>query len=528
MSGLARRLPAGLLALASVTCAVAAGSAGAATAAPPPAGASWTVYHRSPAGTGVAAPVTAVNTRARAWTSPTLDGQIFGEPLVWDGRVYVATQNDTVYALSAATGSVVWKAHLGSPVPAGSLPCGNITPTVGITGTPVIDPARGEIFVVADEMVNGTPAHMLVGLAAATGRREMTQDVDPPGADTAALLQRTGLNLDAGQVVLATGGNFGDCPSYRGHVVAVPETGGKPRVFTVDAAAGQSEGAIWMGGAAPVVDSRGHIWVSVGNGSVTSAGQAYDYSDSALELSPTLRLLHYFAPASWAADNSQDLDMSMAPALLPSGQVMLAGKSRIVYLLNGARLGGIGGQQATLDSACDDDIDGGPAVLGMTVYLPCLSGIVAVRATRSPPGLHLAWSSGTGGGPAIVAAGLVWTIGQNGMLYGLDPATGRVRQQASIGAVANHFPTPSVAGGLLLAAAATDVVAFSASGSGAVTPTAPATAPTTGATAPPASQASPPSGGLPAGAIAGIVASGLALIGGAGWLLWRRRITGHN
>ena len=189
--------------------------------------------------------------------------------------------------------------------------------------------------------------------------------------DTAALLQRTGLNLTAGQVVLAMGGNFGDCAAYRGRVIAVPEAGGKPRIFTVDAAAGQSQGAVWMGGAAPAVDSAGHVWVSVGNGSVHSSSERYDYSDSLLELSPTMRLLQYFAPRSWASDNAQDLDMSTGPVLLPSGQVLLAGKSRIAYLLNGAHLGGIGGAQASLGSVCDSDIDGGAAVVGMTVYLPC-------------------------------------------------------------------------------------------------------------------------------------------------------------
>jgi hypothetical protein len=99
----------------------------------------------------------------------------------------------------------------------------------------------------------------------------------------------------------------------------------------------------------------------------------------------------------------------------------------------------------------------------MTVYLPCLTGTIAVKAASSPPALHLRWSSGTGGGPPIVAAGLVWTIGQNGVLYGLAPATGKIKQQASIGTVANHFPTPSVAGGFLLAPAARDVVAFATS-----------------------------------------------------------------
>ncbi len=222
-----------------------------------------------------------------------------------------------------------------------------------------------------------------------------------------------------------------------------------------------------MGGAARAVDGTGRIWVSTGNGSVHAAGQAFDHSDAALELSPTLRLLQYFAPGSWASDNANDLDMSTVPVLLSDGQVLLTGKSRIVYLLNGAHLGGIGGQQAATGQVCGDDIDGGAAVAGTTAYLPCLSGIIAVRATRSPAAVSLLWSSGTGGGPPIIAAGLVWTIGQNGTLYGLDPATGKVRQQASIGAVANHFATPSVGAGLLLAPAADQVVAFTATASGA-------------------------------------------------------------
>jgi outer membrane protein assembly factor BamB len=441
-----------------------------------PAGSgSWTVYHGDPGGTGVAPPTSAVDTTTTRWTSPVLDGQLYGEPLVYAGRVYVATENDTVYALSAATGAVAWSAHLGRPVPAGSLPCGDISPTVGITGTPVIDPSRGEIFVVADELTGGSPAHRLVGLSTASGRIEMSQDVDPPGAVPADLLQRTGLTLDAGRVVFGMGGNYGDCATYRGRVVAVRETGGTPRYFTVDAAPGENQGAVWMGGAAPVVDANGDIWVSTGNGSVYSYQHAYDDSDSVLELSSSLRLLQFFAPTTWATNNSRDLDMSTAPVLLPDGQVVLAGKSRIVYLLSGAHLGGIGHQQATLGeagsaiigSACAEDIDGGAAVVGMTVYLPCLSGIIAVRATSSPPALHLLWSSGIGGGPPIVAAGLVWTIGQNGVLYGLDPGTGKVAQQVTIGTPANHFPTPSVGDGLLLAPSSDRVVAFAAPAPGA-------------------------------------------------------------
>ncbi len=532
-----RRAPRGLLGRAALYGAlvgagwlVASGYAGAATrtatSAPATAASSWTVYHGDAAGQGVAGTVSAVQTGSRAWTSPALDGEVYGEPLVSGSRVYLATENDTVYALSASTGAVVWSRHLATPVPASSLPCGDISPTVGITGTPVVNPARGEIFVVADELVNGAPAHTLVGLALASGTVEMTQDVDPPGASTAALLQRTGLTLAGGRVVFGMGGNDGDCASYRGRVIAVPEAGGSPAIFTVDGAKGQSQGAIWMGGAAPAVDGQGDVWVSAGNGSVYKASRGYDDSDSVLELSPSMHLLQYFAPSDWPENNSRDLDMSAEPALLADGEVVLAGKAPTAYLLNGAHLGGIAGQQASLTGACAGDIDGGVAVSGDTVFLPCVSGTIAVRVTVSPPALHLVWSSGSGGGPPIVAGGLVWTIGQDGILYGLDPATGKVRQQAAIGGVANHFPTPSVGDGLLLAPATERVVAFRAgpagSGPAAAAPGVGA-GPTASARISEPAAASGSGGGLPAGAIAGIAVAAVVVIGGAGWLVWRRR-----
>ena len=443
----------------------AGGPALAATTTPVPTASteSWTVYHGDPEGAGVATGITGVSVTKPAWTSPALDGQLYGEPLVSGGQVFAATENDTVYALSATTGAVVWATHVGTPVPSSMLPCGDISPTVGITGTPVIDETRAEVFVVADEVVNGNAAHQLVGLSTATGKTELDQNVDPAGSTPTALLQRTALTLDAGRVVFGFGGNDGDCASYRGRVVAVPEGGGTSAVFTVDAATGDSQGAIWMGGAAPVVDAGGDIWVEAGNGSVYSSSQAYDDSDSVLELSPSLTLLQYFAPSSWPSDNAHDLDMSTAPALLSDGQVVAAGKARIVYLLDGTTLGGIGNQEASLPAACTSDIDGGVAVVGATVYLPCLNGPIAVQASASPAGVHLLWGAPVGGGPPIVAAGLVWTIGQNGVIYGLDPSTGAVREQATIGAPANHFPTPSVGAGLLLAPAADRIVAFTAS-----------------------------------------------------------------
>jgi outer membrane protein assembly factor BamB len=173
-------------------------------------------------------------------------------------------------------------------------------------------------------------------------------------------------------------------------------------------------------------------------------------------------LIQYFAPSNWADNNAQDLDMSTAPVLLSDGQVVLAGKSRIVYLLNGSHLGGIGHEETSLASGCSEDIDGASVAVGLVVFLPCLAGTQAVRVGTSPASLNLLWQSSNAGGPPIYAAGLVWSIGANGVLYGLSPSTGAIRQQAQVGTAANHFPTPSVGDGLLAVTSTDQVVAFRA------------------------------------------------------------------
>ena len=294
---------------------------------------SWTVYHGNVAGTGVATGLASVSTQSPRWISPSLNGELYGEPLVEGNAIYVATETNYVYALSSSTGHVLWSHQVAPPVPSSALPCGDIVPDVGITGTPVIEPARHELFVLADEMLSGHPHHVLVGLDLANGALKLRRDVDPAGSDPAALLQRTGLTLDRGRIVFAMGGNYGDCASYRGSVISVAESGANQETFTVDNRPGDSQGAIWMGGAAPVVDSSGNVWVSTGNGSVHSGGQAYDDSDGVLELSASMHLAQYFAPSDWPANNAADLDMSTAPVLLGTSQVLLAGKSALPTFL---------------------------------------------------------------------------------------------------------------------------------------------------------------------------------------------------
>ena len=344
--------------------------------------------------------------------------------------------------------------------------CGDVTPVVGVTSTPVIDMSRKEVFVVAfesgsDGSSSGGPSHHLVGLNLTTGKKLLDQIVDPPASLPLTQLQRPGLALDEGRVVIGFGGNDGDCGDYHGWVVSVPETGGADDNFEVDAASGDRQGAVWMGGASPVVDASGNVWVSVGNGSVTSSNSPYDDSDSVLELSAKMELEQYFAPASWPSDNASDLDLgSTSPALLSDGLVLEVGKAGIGFLMRRSALGGIGGELASAQ-VCPGVADGGDAVLGSVVYVPCATGVTEVAVSASPPSLTVKWraASGSSGSP-IVASGDVWSLDRDGTLFAISESSGNTLFQASVGSEATHFPTPTVADGLLFAPADQQVVAF--------------------------------------------------------------------
>ena len=233
------------------------------------------------------------------------------------------------------------------------------------------------------------------------------------------------------------------------------------RTFEVDAAPGDDQGAVWMGGGAPAIDAKGDIWFAAGNGSVNTSGSPYDGSDSVVELSPTLQEIQSFAPADWASNNAHDRDLgSGVPALLPDGLVVQGGKSQTIYVLSGAKLGGVGGQLAAVGSICNSNVDGGNAVSGTVVFMPCLSGIVAVECRRAHRRRDC---SGTRRGcpvPRILAGGLVWAMSLNGQVDGINPSSGAVRQEFHVGSVANHFPSPSAGDGRLFVPGLDQVFAF--------------------------------------------------------------------
>jgi outer membrane protein assembly factor BamB len=432
-------------------------------------GSNWTTYHGNAEATGVRAAHTKLLPSRRAWTSPFLDGQLYGEPLVTDGRVVVATENDTVYVMAANSGHILWSRHLATAVPSHYLPCGDISPEVGITGTPVVDLTRHEIFVDADTLISGPPAsggveasHRLFGLDLFTGKVELDEPAMPnDGEDQLAQLQRPGLALDDGFVVIAYGQNEGDCPGpngpAHGYVVSIPETGGRLHYFQLGR--GQDRGAVWMGGGSPVVDPQGNVYVASGDGYDLGIAQPYDDSDAVLELSPRMHLESIFYLNDWQTLSGDDLDLGTGNPVLVDGFVFQVGKTDIAYLLRQGHLGGEDGEVASL-SMCRGNPDGGRAVEGSVVYVPCPNGVTAVKVSTTAPYLKQLWTDndGAAGGP-IIADGLVWTIGDDAV-HGLNPANGDEVLSIPFGAYANHFPTPSVGDGLLLVPGTDQVFAF--------------------------------------------------------------------
>ena len=413
-------------------------------------GGNWTTYHQDNIRSGVE-PSPDVSAAHFAWSGSTLlDADVYAEPLVCSNAVYVATEENTVYAINASTGAIIWHTHLGTPVTSSTLPCGDIGPTTGITGTPVIDVATGILYAVA---FLSTDQHVLFGVNVGNGSVVSQVVVDPPGADPTAEQERGALAIANGYVYVVYGGLFGDCGDYHGWVVAAPLSGsGGLLSYMVPT---HREGGIWAV-AGLAIAPNGDLYVTTGNGDSTTT---FDHGDAVIELSPTLSEIGYFAPTNWATLNSQDDDLgTVAPTLLPNGEVFQVGKEGVGYLLSGTNLGGIGGQIANI-TVCSSAY-GGTAEVGMSVFVPCVDGIVDVVAGTTS--LSVAWqTSSFDAGSPIVTGNVVWAVNiPRAMLLGFNISTGKQVFSFPLDS-ADHFISPAAAPGALFVAGGSQLYALS-------------------------------------------------------------------
>jgi putative pyrroloquinoline-quinone binding quinoprotein len=418
--------------------------------------ADWDTYHGNRQRTGYAPTLKTVTSTPKSVWSLTLDGAVYGSPITVAGGVkIVATENNTVYRISE--NKVVWRHHLGAPVPLSSLPCGNINP-LGITGTPTYDPSTRTIIVVA-ELANPF-RHVAVGLNPSTGAQRWYRTVDVPssvaGITPRAMQQRGALLVSGRRVYVPYGGLAGDCSSYKGSVVGLdldhPGTAALWH-FTVPTT---REAGIWTP-PGPSENPGGGLLVSVGNGETGNNGP-YDFSDSVLKISSE-HIVDSFSPSTWRSDNLNDLDLgSQGPAIMGS-RVFIAGKSGTVYVLNRSALGGIGGQVSQrTDLNCRSF--GGTAVLGNVVYVPCTNGVRAIRvnADGSMTALWQAPSNITGS--PVIGGGRLWVLDTGaGRLHLLNPTTGADQLSLSVGAV-NRFATPALYGNAVFVGTLSGIRAF--------------------------------------------------------------------
>lgn len=311
-----------------------------------------------------------------------VDGLIYAQPLYvanvmipslgsTHNLLLVVTMADTVFAFDADTGAQIWKRDYKSatvaavPLPdilGGTPNYGDIdaSSTVGIQGTPVIDPSTNTMYFVTrtKETTNTvtTYAQRLRALNIATG-----QDLAGSGAVITASvsngaggvvtfnpliqMQRPGLVITNGQIVVCWGAHE-DNAAYHGWVITfnkstLTQTGA---FVTEKTALG---GGVWQSGRAPGFLANGDIVVFTGN-SLLGTGAGYDgqnnFGESILRLRPSasgISLINAFTAQNWASLDQQDLDFgSSGPVLLPiaAGQtaeyIVGGGKDGTIYTVN--------------------------------------------------------------------------------------------------------------------------------------------------------------------------------------------------
>jgi hypothetical protein len=384
----------------------------------------------------------------------TIIGNVYAQPLYVEGgpggkaMVIAVTETNYVVALDALNGGVIWSTNVGTPVPTGVLPCGNVKP-VGISGTPVVDLSSRALFF--DAMIrrtnSGTPGHFIFCLNVDTGELQSgwPVDVDATARFGTNLFnslpqgQRGALTIVGTNLYVPYGGLYGDCGTYHGWVVGIPMS--NPTNVMAWATTAHGGGAWAVGG---IASDGTDTFVATGN---TMGASKWGGGEAIIHLPPNLVLsntANYWAPTNWLTLDNADLDLGgSGPVVLdvsgavPSKLVAASGKDGNVYLLNRTNLGGISKPLAQLHvvnnliiqaSAAYQTSQGSYLVLGVGGTLYALR----VGATN-PPTLTLAWTANEGGGgsPFVTSTDgtnnvIVWGIGTKGdqRLHGFDGDTG--------------------------------------------------------------------------------------------------------
>ena len=302
-----------------------------------------------------------------------IDSTMYAQPLYVPGVVipgqgthnviYIATQNNTVYAYDADGNSNIplWSKNLGPAVPTGRIPGDNrdILGTIGILSTPVIDTKVQIIYVVAETLENNNFVFRLHALSLTNGAEKYNGPVVISGsytgtADGSTLVaftpamhwQRPGL-LEANGNIYVTFGSHQDAPPYHGWIFAYDAR--SLRTVNIKCLTPNgSEGGIWQSGSGLLADPSGFVYAVTGNGTLSPAalpqgGFQGDFGESFLKMNPlnNLLVMDYFTPFNHSYLDSLDADLgSSGPLLIPGTNYMVGGgKEGVLYLVDTNSMG---------------------------------------------------------------------------------------------------------------------------------------------------------------------------------------------
>lgn len=325
-----------------------------------------------------------------------LDGQVYAQPLylanvkISNGThnvLYVATENDSLYAIDADVGTIYWQlSFLTSGATTVSTSdvggCTNIAPVYGITGTPVIDTTTGTIYVVVNTKENGSIVYRLHAIDVVTHAEKFGGPVliqaSVAGTGSGNIggriyfnpqwqLQRPGLLLTNGHVIIGFGAHcdfstwFGWVMSYNAATLA------QEGVF--NSVPNGDDGGVWMSGGGLAVDSSGNVYFGTGNGDWDGVD---NLGDSIIKLPPPPKsgqwyASDYFTPWDQSSLESGDTDLGSGGLLLlpdlPPGtahqqRLIQAGKKGWIEVVDRNSLGHICSSCHSVDTNIVQEIQG--------------------------------------------------------------------------------------------------------------------------------------------------------------------------
>ena len=452
-----------------------------------------------------------------------VDGRVDGQPLiktqvsiggVTHNVLYVVTENDTVYAFDAdSNGASLWHVSVLGTGEAASddRGCGQVTPQIGITSTPVIDPGaglHGTIYVVAMSKNTTTGAYVqrIHALDMTTGTEEFTGPVTvtatfPPGPafSPKQYKERAGLLLLNGQLITAWASHC-DFTPYNGWIMAYDQKT-LAQTSVIDVTPNGSEGAIWQAGGGLAADDSGYIYLLDGNGTWDTTVNANgfptknDFGNGFLKLSNSsgLQVTDFFEPFNTVSESAGDADLGSGGAMVLPDMTdkngvtrhlaIGAGKDGNIYLVDRDNMGKwTSANNNNAYQAIAGGLDNGawsmPAYFNGTVYYggvndPLQAFSLSLARLIAMPSSSSSESYGyPGSSPSISANGtsnaIVWAIengSSGGVLHAYD-ATNLATEFYNSSRVAadsfsdNKFVTPTIANGKVYVGTPNSVAVF--------------------------------------------------------------------